>query len=288
MKTITFHSYLLTNKYSNSTCKMYEYVVNKYLRLNSNPSKLSFKEITSYLSALYSINGNHFSSVLVLSGIKKYYDYLLFLGKITIHPIKHFSIKGKATKILGISLFTPTELGSLLNRPERYPILKLRNQVLMSLLIYQGLSSNELCNICLNDIDFDLERIRVKGNRIVNSRLINLMPSQVELFERYLKECRLKLTNENVSNFLIGKTGNVISVDEINYLVETFKFLFPSKTLNPKTIRQSVIYNWINFYKLPLEDVQLLAGHKRISSTLKYQMPNMQLFASLINKYSPI
>ncbi|OYU94739.1 MAG: integrase [Bacteroidetes bacterium B1(2017)] len=176
----------------------------------------------------------------------------------------------------------------MLNRPERYPILKLRNQVLMSLLIYQGLSSNEVCKICLSDIDLDLERIRVKGNRIIKGRIINLMPSQVELFERYSKESRCKLIHKNTPNFLIGKTGNAISVDEINYLVETFKFLFPSKSLNPKTIRQSVIYNWINFYKLPLEDVQLLAGHKHISSTLKYQLPNMQVFTSLINKYSPL
>jgi integrase/recombinase XerD len=82
--------------------------------------------------------------------------------------------------------------------------------------------------------------------------------------------------------------GNPIKGDDVQYLVETFKYLFPDRKLNLQTIRQSVISNWLNTYQIPLEDVQLLAGHKRPSATLKYQLPNMQQAVNTLNAHFPI
>ncbi|HVA99149.1 MAG TPA: hypothetical protein VNG53_09660 [Bacteroidia bacterium] len=48
----------------------------------------------------------------------------------------------------------------------------------------------------------------------------------------------------------------------LNYFVGTYKPLFPGRNLNPQTIRQNVIANWMNEKKLPLEQVQIMAGHK--------------------------
>jgi hypothetical protein len=52
------------------------------------------------------------------------------------------------------------------------------------------------------------------------------------------------------------------------------KSLFPHKNLNPQTIRKSVITNWLNEQKIPLEDVQLLSGQKWMSSTERYVKGN--------------
>jgi integrase/recombinase XerD len=77
-------------------------------------------------------------------------------------------------------------------------------------------------------------------------------------------------------------------VDDINYLVSTFKGLFPDRNLNPKTIRQSVIANWLNEKKLALEQVQLMAGHRWISSTDKYRCVPMDQERELMNKFHPL
>lgn len=74
----------------------------------------------------------------------------------------------------------------------------------------------------------------------------------------------------------------------MQYLVETFRYLFPDRKLNIQTIRQSVIANWLNTYQIPVEDVQLLAGHKRPSATLKYQLPDMEKAIHTLNTYFPI
>lgn len=288
MKTISFDNYLSNCKYSYSTHKMYNYVVTQFLQANPNAASYQFSKIVAYIIAIHDKSSGHYSAGLLLAGIKKYYDYLLSTGEIRVNPIRSFNIKTKNKSIIGIDLFTNSELELLMTRTERYEVLKLRNQIIISLLIYQGLGANEICKININDIYWDRECIKAKGNRIIKARLLNLKPSQIVLFENYLKHPYLLLNKFKSNTFLLGKTGNDITVDEINYLIETAKFMFPNRNLNPKTIRKSVIYNWLNHYDLPLEDVQILAGHKRISATLRYKMPNMDRMIKLTNMFHPI
>jgi hypothetical protein len=71
-------------------------------------------------------------------------------------------------------------------------------------------------------------------------------------------------------------------------MIEPLKSLFPDKNLNPKTIRMSVICNWLNEQELSLEHVQELAGHKWPGTTEKYFRANSFQQRELINKYFPI
>lgn len=60
------------------------------------------------------------------------------------------------------------------------------------------------------------------------------------------------------------------------------------KNLNPKTIHMSVICNWLNEKKQPLEHVQELARHKWSGTTEKYIKVNSQQQRELINRYFPV
>lgn len=164
----------------------------------------------------------------------------------------------------------------LLKRNERYAVLKYRNKLLISLLIYQGITLAEVTKIKNTDIDFDQATIRIKASRILQRRILNLTPLQIKLLEKYLSLCRPKLLKAESMYLIINKLGNPIKPDDVQYLVETYKYLFPDRKLNLLTIRQSVIANWLNSYHIPIEDVQLLAGHKRPSATLKYKLPDMK------------
>ena len=77
-------------------------------------------------------------------------------------------------------------------------------------------------------------------------------------------------------------------MDDIHYLVSTFKGLFPDRNLTPSSIRQSVIANWLNEKKIPLEQVQLMSGQKWISTTVKYRQNNLEEQRELMNKWFPI
>jgi integrase/recombinase XerD len=64
--------------------------------------------------------------------------------------------------------------------------------------------------------------------------------------------------------------------------------LFTDRNLNSKTIRQSVIANWLNEKKVPLEQVQLMAGQKWISTTAKYRQTSVEEQRTMINKFHPM
>mgnify|MGYP003587741766 FL=1 len=87
---------------------------------------------------------------------------------------------------------------------------------------------------------------------------------------------------------IITKLGKPIAVNSIHAMVEPLKSLFPDKKLNPKTIRMSVICNWLNEKRLPLEHVQELAGHKWPGTTEKYFKVDSLQQRELINKFFPI
>lgn len=70
--------------------------------------------------------------------------------------------------------------------------------------------------------------------------------------------------------------------------VRPLQALFPDKNLNAKTIRQSVISNWLNKRKLPLGNVQLMAGHKYPSSTERYLNRDAHSKRDLINRFHPM
>jgi hypothetical protein len=60
-----------------------------------------------------------------------------------------------------------------------------------------------------------------------------------------------------------------MSVDSLHAFISRMQGAF-DKLMSPKNIRASVISNWVNEQKKPLEDVQIMAGHRYTSSTEKY------------------
>lgn len=52
-----------------------------------------------------------------------------------------------------------------------------------------------------------------------------------------------------------------MTVDGLHALIKSMQGAF-DKEISPKIIRESVISYWLNDRKIPLEDVQIMAGHR--------------------------
>ncbi len=226
--------------------------------------------------------------VRILSALKKYYDYLVMCGYRTDHPCKRLNIKIKSNQAIQVQdLFNSMELQLLLERENRYKHLDIRNNVLLSLLIYQGLASDEITRLNVKDIDLDNGTIYIKGSKNLNRRTLELVPKQMILFSNYINETRSALLQCKTEKFIITKLGKPITVDSIHAMIQPLRGLFPDRKLNPQTIRMSVIYNWLNRKKIPLERAQELAGHKWPGTTEKYVKVNTLEQRELINRYFP-
>jgi site-specific recombinase XerD len=272
---------------SEQTVKRYMYSIDNFLLVNPDAAKYKYKDILLYIALKVKQKQNSNAEITMLAGIKRYYDYLIDCGIRNDHPCKTLFLKHKNHDILQQDLFTTRELELLLGREERYSQLKNRNLALISFLIFQGLSAGEITKIKVQHIDFDQGLIFAKGTRKLTMRHLEVNERQFSMLENYIFGTRKELLRTKTDILLLGKLGSPITIDDINYLVSTFKPLFPDRNLNPKTIRLSVISNWLNEKRIPLEQAQLMAGHKTISVTQRYRYAPIEEQRTLINRFYP-
>jgi integrase/recombinase XerD len=279
----------LENHLKKGTYKSYLYEIEKFKRHYKNPEKLNYQELMNYVELLRK-NYNPQSIKRTIYAIKKFYDYLLEIGKVKYNIAKNIKIRdGKENPLQLQELLTEKELLQLLEpRKERYKILEKRNQIIISLLVNQALLVSDIENLRIENLDLKNAKIKVKSTGITNERILDLKAEQILLFYEYLKEEREKMKEKRPDNFyfLLNKLGSKITADDINYLVSTYQKDFVKKITTIK-IRQSVI-------KLKLDQgenlrkVQYFAGHKHADTTEKYRETGIEALQTAINQYHPI
>ncbi|MCP2025399.1 site-specific recombinase XerD [Flavobacterium sp. HSC-32F16] len=283
----TLEQFLLQN-YSRQTVSSYLFAINHFLKLNPKAKRYKYVNIVEYMDEISKKNSNSKYRVVILSAIKKYYDYLVMSGYRNDHPCKRLNIKVNSNQAIQVQdLFSSSELQLLLERENRYKHLDVRNNVLLSLLIYQGLTSDEIIRLNVKDVDLDNGTIYIKASINLNKRTMNLVPRQMILFFNYLQETRLEILRCKTEKLIITKLGKPITVGGIHGMIDPLRVLFPDRKLNPQTIRMSVICNWLNEKNIALERTQELAGHKWPGTTEKYIKVNSSQQREMINRYFP-
>ncbi|MGD1843400.1 MAG: tyrosine-type recombinase/integrase [Thermonemataceae bacterium] len=279
----------LKEKHAPSTVKRYlreiELFISSLETLLQNPVTANYNQIMVYLGELRHTQSN---ITPCLCAIKKYYSYLVAQGIRKDNPAQAIKLRDHRNRDIQLQdLFTPQELALLLERKERYPLLKNRNQLILSLLIYQALTNGDIINLTLDDLDLAEGKIHIKAARKTNARTLLLQPKQVYLLMNYLQTDRPQLLKEQTSQLIISSRGHAETGEGISYLVETCKGFFPNRKLNAKTIRQSVITNLLKSGK-DLRLVQAFAGHKYPSSTEKYKQSHLEALKNQVLKYHPL
>lgn len=272
-----------------SSVESYIYDINKYKNNNKNAHKYDYQKVMQYIEILR--NEHSISNVKrVIASIKKYYDYLIEIGKRKDNPARAIRIRdGKENPIQLQDLFTEKELQILLvPRIERYPFLAKRNKIIMSLLVNQGLRIGEIENIKLNDLDLEKATIQIHKTGITNARNLPLKAEQILLLYEFINQDRNKLkTFRNDQNaLLLGKLGTPIRKEDVDYLISTYQKQFKKK-LTTTTIRQSVITNLLAKNN-DLRVVQHFAGHKSPDTTEKYRQTGLNALKTAIDKLHPI
>ena len=277
----------LQNELSKQTVKSYLYEIEKFKKHYKNPEKLNYQELMNYVELLRK-NYNPQSIKRTIYAIKKYYDYLLEIGKVKYNIAKNIKIKdGKENPLQLQELLTEKELLQLLEpRKERYKILEKRNQIIISLLVNQALLVSDIESLRIEDLDLKNAKIKVKSTGITNERILDLKAEQILLFYQYLQEDRELLEKQKTSFFLLNKLGSKITADDINYLVSTYQKDFTKKITSVK-IRQSVIKLKLDSGE-NLRKVQYFAGHKHADTTEKYRETGIEALQTAINQYHPL
>jgi site-specific recombinase XerD len=280
----------LQGKYSPQTMKVYLLDIERYLQYMGpeRAEKATYQEVMEYVDYLRKSFSNPGTINRMLYAVKAWYFYLITSGKRADHPCRQLRLKdARAGDIQLQDLFSSAEMEKLLQRKERYVKATQRNRVVISLLIYQGLRQGEIPRIRLEDIDLESGSIYVRAMTRAMARTLTLKPNQVMLLYDYIEKVRPALLKTDTDRLVVTLRGTPDSGEGISYLVDTFKPMFPDRTLNARTIRQSVITNLLKEGK-DLRVVQVFAGHKKISTTERYRQSGLKELQAAIKKHHPL
>ena len=279
----------LSQSLMQSSIKTYIYDIEKYKKHDKNVAKYDYQKLMKYIEILRHTHAiSHIQKI--IASIKKYYDYLIEIGKRKDNPARAIRIRdAKENPIQLQDLFTEKEVQILLvPRIERYPFLTKRNKIIMSLLVHQALRIGEIENIKLNDLDLEKATIQIHKTGITNARNLPLKAEQILLLYEFINQDRnkLKTWRDDENALLLGKLGTPIRNEDVDYLISTYQKQ-SKKKLTTTTIRQSVIANLL-IKNNDLRIVQHFAGHKSPDTTEKYRQTGLNALKTAIDKLHPI
>lgn len=287
LKNNTFKTYLQAQRQRTSSINSHLQMAERFTfwmkKQELEESELTTTDILNYLEELKKQGIKQKTQAIYLNTIKHYVRYLN-KEQINENSIQHITIKGVRRNELH-SILTTEQLELIYqNHPTETPINK-RNKVILSLLIYQGITTGELSKLSIADLHLFEGKMSIPSHNRNQTRVLKLESFQILLLDDYVKNVRTELAQNEEENQLILTTGTSFKLHNLlAKLMQSLRKRNPQLE-NYKQIRASVITNWLKTHHL--RRVQYLAGHRFISSTERYQIEDLTSLKSAINQHQP-
>jgi site-specific recombinase XerD len=314
-----FIYYLESKNHSKTTQKAYTRNVNLFLEwYKKEPINCTKKDVLKYLEYLQNKKQqDNITRRNSLIAINHYFTFLCKNEDINHNPTALIKIRGTHKRQL-YKIYTAEELTQLYdnyyhtfirnfdalcyapklggiqtNQIEKSLLARQRNYIMLGLLVYQGLATNELQKINVDDIDLQKGTIKIKSSKKSNERTLQLKASQIGAVINYIENIRPQFftyCTETEKLFFALPESSKQKTNTEN-LMHTFKPLtkqvksIDKNLLNFKQIRASVITGWLKIEGL--RKAQYLAGHRYISSTEKYLPNEIDGLIEDIAKFNP-
>jgi len=296
----TFKQYLQTKNHSKSTIqgnlKNVE-MLNKWAAKEGiELLEITYQDLLAYTKHLTKRGTSKSTIRAYIGSIRHYYSHQLKQNKITKNPTTNLQIKGVKRKMV-YDILSSIELDQLYHKFTTTPCAsnhKLRdleyqrNVVMLGLLIYQGITAQEIIKLQPQDIKLRQGQIEIPGSRKSESRELKLEAVQILDIQEYLLKTRseiLQATSKESEQLFISIGDSKGLYNTMHKFTNTIRKQTP-RIQNLQQLRASVIVKWLKNYNL--RQVQYMAGHRYVSSTEKYKLNDLRDLQEDINKFHPV
>ena len=307
----SFKQYLESQDKSKSTVTHYSsYAIDFLAWLDidgTEAENTTAKEVLGYMNHLQKKGQENKTRNIRLNVIKQFFNWQIEQGFRNDNPIAHLKIRGNKNRKLYHVLSkqeleqiyqnykVPTAEDPRQNRNwfHKYRLSKQRNKAILSLMIWQGLTTAEVNKLEMKDLKLKEGNIYIAGSRKSNERIMELKANQVMELMQYQFTIRNELLSyqqePTIRLFLsVPTAGQQKANDSLQIwkgLTKEVKEQY-KRFVNFKQVRTSVITHWLKQYNL--RQVQYMAGHKYISSTEAYLVNQVEDLQKDIDQYHPI
>ena len=249
-------------------------------------SEVDIDVINDFIEYLYKLGISSYTQARIISGIKSFFNYLVYEEKILANPtelIESPKLNKKLPDTLNIN-----EIDKILNSIDLSTYEGTRNRAIIETLYSCGLRVSELINITIQNLYLDVGFIKVigKGSK---ERLVPIGSSAIKHINVYLKNYRksFKVIDGNEGFLFLNRRGKKLSRNMIFIIVKQLSIKNNiEKNISPHTFRHSFATHLIEG-GADLRAVQDMLGHESITTTEIYTHLNKEYLREVVEKYHP-
>ena len=259
----------------------------KFLEINKKikPLQLSpeiIKEFIRFLSKDVSPS----TQSRIISGIKSFYEYLLFEKLIKSNPLAEIE-QPKTQRKLPDTL-SIDEINLMVSKIEKNKNEYYRNIAIIETMYGCGLRVSELINLKISDLYLDEDFLKVtgKGNK---QRLVPISSINKKCIVNYLNESRskIKINPTHSDTLFLNRRGKGLTRAMIFTIVKNLtKLAGVKKNISPHTFRHSFATHLLE-NGADLKTIQQMLGHESITTTEIYTHLDNSALVSVMKKFHP-
>ena len=302
---MNFKNYLLSQGKSTLTADGYVRNLSYYLNWcedqNLDPDNARYNDVLGFIKSIQQRGIEQSTVRTYVDGVKHYFSWLQSREIREDNPVQHIKVMGIKRKQL-YHILTMQELEQLYEKYHsiesdtstqnqnwyKQSLLALkRSKVILGLMIWQGMKTEEIQKLTIHDIKLREGKINIPSGRKYNGRELKLQAPQIMDLMEYIMQVRTEILNiskEQTDLLFISTKKGTIS-NSFHYLITKLKELNPS-IKSAQQIRACVITHWLKNYNL--RQVQQMAGHRYVSSTESYFINDLDGLQEDIEKFHPI
>ena len=269
--------------YENDINKLSNFLLDKNKSIS--PIKVSPDIIKEFI---YSISNsiNPTSQSRIISGLRSFFEYLIFEKYIKTNPLSLIESPRISRKLP--DTLTIKEIDLLISNINMSTNEGERNMAIIETLYGCGLRVSELISLKISDLFFSEGFIKVtgKGNK---QRLVPISDLNKRVIKSYMDNSRKKLKIEDKSKdiLFLNRRGKKLSRAMIFTIIKRLAKLSDiKKNISPHTFRHSFATHLLK-NGADLKTIQQLLGHQSITTTEIYMHIDNKMLVKAINKFHP-
>jgi integrase/recombinase XerD len=288
---MNFNKYVKSKALTSHTVESFEKVITIFLTWLDNEGMnavhIRSQDILAFMKYCQTQGAVQRTIQHYLNVVRHYYDCLVEQNEVNANPVLGIQVRGVKRKTL-YHIFTQEELHEIYCSYHDETLKGKRNKIILSLLVYQGVKTEELPKLEVCDVKLKEGKIEMNGGPKSERRILDLEPNQVFAFNEYITGTRkeiLEQSQQETDKLFVSIEGG----DSFNSCMTRLMFWVKRNNklvVNAKQLRASVIVKWLQIYNL--RQVQYLAGHRFISSTEAYQQSDMEGLTEEVNMFHPL
>lgn len=254
---------------------------------SKDPTKITLQDAEQFVSFINNdLQLSERSQMRILSGIRSFYQYLLYENILDHNPLELLESPKPSKKLPDTLSFN--EIDKMINaidlsKPEGH-----RNKAIIETIYGCGLRVSEAVNLKISDLFFNDGFIRVKGKGN-KERLIPIGKHAIQAINFYFDDRKkLKIAKEDEDILFLNRRGKHLTRAMIFTIIKQLAEITGiKKTISPHTLRHSFATHLIEG-GADLRAVQEMLGHSSITTTEIYTHLDQRFLRKTLEEFHPL